>query len=284
MRKSLQRVEKMAPLVEDTLREYRDLGRSLNNTIPDLRRTNDEIRELAKRSREAVPGFERDAEDVASAARTWDKLGENLRVLLQANQDKIVQAVDRLNDVLARTAAVLSDENQRNVAATLKNMEAGTRGLEGVTHNADELLKEGRSTLRRFNETMTHLDEAANDIRKLTKPFADRGDAVAANLDASLDKLNRTLSDLREIVRVAGQSDGTLHRFLTDPSLYNHLDEAACAATKLTPRLDRILKDMETFADKLARHPESIGLGGVVRPGSGLKDAPHPPGTFYPQP
>jgi hypothetical protein len=44
----------------------------------------------------------------------------------------------------------------------------------------------------------------------------------------------------------------------------------------MTPRIDRILKDFETFADKLARHPEAIGLGGVVWPGSGLKDPPTP--------
>jgi phospholipid/cholesterol/gamma-HCH transport system substrate-binding protein len=44
--------------------------------------------------------------------------------------------------------------------------------------------------------------------------------------------------------------------------------------TRIIPRLDRILRDMEIFADKVARHPESLGLGGVIRPGSGLKDAP----------
>jgi hypothetical protein len=44
--------------------------------------------------------------------------------------------------------------------------------------------------------------------------------------------------------------------------------------TRLIPRLDRVLKDMEVFADKLARHPESLGLGGLVRPSAGLKDAP----------
>jgi hypothetical protein len=41
--------------------------------------------------------------------------------------------------------------------------------------------------------------------------------------------------------------------------------------------MQRILKDFETFADKLARHPELIGAGGVVRPSSGLKGAPTPP-------
>ena len=38
--------------------------------------------------------------------------------------------------------------------------------------------------------------------------------------------------------------------------------------------------DFETFADKLARHPEALGIGGVVRPGTGLKDPPTPPGAF----
>ena len=38
IRKSMQRIEKMSPLVEDTFREYRDLGRALNNSVPALRR------------------------------------------------------------------------------------------------------------------------------------------------------------------------------------------------------------------------------------------------------
>jgi hypothetical protein len=70
------------------------------------------------------------------------------------------------------------------------------------------------------------------------------------------------------------QSDGTLRRLLTDPSLYVHLDQLVCTLGKLTPWVNLILKNFEVFADKLARHPESIGLGGVVRPGSGLKDPP----------
>jgi hypothetical protein len=68
-----------------------------------------------------------------------------------------------------------------------------------------------------------------------------------------------------------------LRRFLVDPSLYSHLDEVVCMVGRLMPQLHRILKDFEAFADKVARHPESLGIGGVVRPGSGLKDPPTPP-------
>jgi phospholipid/cholesterol/gamma-HCH transport system substrate-binding protein len=31
---------------------------------------------------------------------------------------------------------------------------------------------------------------------------------------------------------------------------------------------------VEIFADKLARHPELIGIGGAIRPSSGLKESP----------
>ena len=85
------------------------------------------------------------------------------------------------------------------------------------------------------------------------------------------------MSDLSGFTRGFGRGDGTLQRLLSDPSLYNHLDEAACLVTRSLPRLDRVLGDLEVFADKLARHPEAIGLGGVVRPSTGLKDGPASP-------
>ena len=85
---------------------------------------------------------------------------------------------------------------------------------------------------------------------------------------------------------VVSQSNGTLQRLVVDPSLYNHLDETVCTLERVLPRLDRILRDLEVFADKIARHPESIGLGGAVRPSAGLKEAPTNPSAYptYRQP
>ncbi|MBY0230902.1 MAG: MlaD family protein, partial [Gemmataceae bacterium] len=62
IRKSIQRLEKLAaraertiPLVEETLREYRELAKEGRRFIPELQKTNSEVRELAKSVREAVP-------------------------------------------------------------------------------------------------------------------------------------------------------------------------------------------------------------------------------------
>jgi phospholipid/cholesterol/gamma-HCH transport system substrate-binding protein len=290
IRKSMQRIEKMTPLVEDTFREYRDLGRSLNNSVPDLRRTNEDVDKLAKSmdklatsANDAIPSLRSDADDLAATARAWQAVGERTNLLIQQNQDKITQAIDRFNQALGQAVSLLSDDNIRNVTVTLRNMRTASDSFPSIAQNTDEFLKEGRNSLQRFNATMVRMDELSQNLNKITGPYSTRSETTSRNLDESAAKLNRMLTDLNQIIQTAGQSDGTVHKLLTDPSLYNNLDAVACQAAKAAPLISLILKDVETFTDKLARHPESIGLGGVVRPGSGLKDAPSPsPGLIIP--
>ncbi|MBL8793907.1 MAG: MCE family protein, partial [Planctomycetia bacterium] len=77
--------------------------------------------------------------------------------------------------------------------------------------------------------------------------------------------------DVQELLKNFGQNDGTLQRLMRDPALYQNLEAFTCGLTKMLPRFERIMKDVEVFADKIARHPETLGVGGAVRPGSGLK-------------
>jgi phospholipid/cholesterol/gamma-HCH transport system substrate-binding protein len=229
IRKSLQRYEKMAPLLEETTREYRELARATRDAIPELRRSNDEI---------------------LVTARNWGRLGERLDVLLQTNEEKLVRAVDRFNDTVTRIGNVFSDENQRNVTG---------------------MLRESRQTLDRISSSITRTDEVLGNLQQATKPMAERGNSVMKNLDESAAKLNYLLVDTRELVQALVRGDGSLRRLLADPALYNNLTDASCMLVRILPRLDRVLHDAEVFTDKIARHPESLGLGGVVRPSAGLK-------------
>jgi phospholipid/cholesterol/gamma-HCH transport system substrate-binding protein len=271
IRNSLKRLERMSPLMEDTMREYRDLGREARNTIPDLRKTNDEVRELSKSLRESLPDFRRTADDIGATARTYTRLGERLDVLLQTNQDKIVKAIDNINEVLQRAAALLSEENQRNVSVILKNFTSASAQFDEIARNTADITREGRTTVRRTNDSLVRLDDVLNNAQKATKPLADRGEAIVRNIDEVLARLNRTLADTNSLIRAVGQSDGTLNRLLTDPTLYNRLDETLCALQKSLPRINVILGDIEVFASKLARHPELLGVRGAIVPDAGLK-------------
>jgi phospholipid/cholesterol/gamma-HCH transport system substrate-binding protein len=256
LRKTLDMVQRDMPLAEETLRQYRDLAKASRELLPDVRRTNDEIQ---------------------IASHNWAKLGERLDVLMQANEDKLVKTLDRLSDTVSRVSNILSEENQRNVNAILKNVSAGTKNLDSIAQNTDEFLKETRTMIKKINDSLLQTDQILADLRTTTRPFAERSESMARNLDETTDKLNRTLTDVRALLQNINQSEGSLQRFLTDPALYNNLNEAACMLTHTLPRVDRILGDVEVFADKIARHPESLGVRGAISPSSGIKDVPPTP-------
>lgn len=249
MRRSMQRFERMAPTMEDAFREVRDLSKAAREALPEFRQTNQELQ---------------------VTARNWGRLGERLDVLVQTNEDKFVKTLDNVNDTVTRIGRVFNDENQRRVSSALQN--------------GDEMIKEGRQTLRRLDASITRSDEVLGNLQQATKPMAERGDRVMRNLDESTQKLNRTMTEAEDLTRTLNRGDGLLRRMATDPTLYNHLNELTCMFLRLMPRMDRILRDMEVFADKVARHPESLGLGGVVAPSAGLKEAPTANGHFWQRP
>ncbi len=208
--------------------------------------------------------------------RNFGSAAERVDVFLATNQDKLSRAVDQTADVLQRLSNVLNEENQRNFTATLRALQTASANFESISRNTDEFLKEGTKTSRQLQGTLSRADEVLANVNAATKPFAERSERVLINLDASAAQLSRVLSAVGDALAPLGRGGegGTIQKFFTDPSLYNNLNEAACLVTKVLPRVDRILRDVEVFADKIARHPESIGLGGAVRPSAGLKEAP----------
>src|SRR5262249_7337149 len=102
MKKVLQRFDKMTPLMEDTLKEFRELSKAAREAVHELRKTNDEIRELAKSSRLTIPDLRRTNEELQITARGWGKVAERMDLLIQTNEEKLVKALDRLEEVLRR--------------------------------------------------------------------------------------------------------------------------------------------------------------------------------------
>jgi ABC-type transporter Mla subunit MlaD len=290
VKKSAEEIRKLATSLSDASPDFREatrelqkLLRSANDAFPEVRKTNKDVQEFLKQATEVMPDLKTAVRDVGATAQQYNKLGESLDKLVKDNQTKVVRIIDNFNATIDRTMDLLSNENRRNVTDTLRNIKTSTDRLPETSKNLDEAMKEGKETAKQLRETLKKADEVLINLRDFTRSLADSGPSLIRNLDQSLDKTNKVLGDMRELMRVLGESDGTFRRFLTDPSLYNHLDEAVFMAGRAMPRLDRILKDLETFADKLARHPEAIGLGGVVKPGSGLKDPPSPyPGPVIP--
>jgi len=230
-----------------------------------------ELNKAAANFNRMAEPIDRTVREIGIAADTWRGVGERMNVLLRANEEKLVQTLDNFNTTVTRIGSVVGEENQRNLAATLKNVRVASENLDSLTKNTDELLREGRGAIKQVNSSLQTVDQVLGDLGKATRPLADRGESLVKNLDESAIRLNAVLVDIQELVRSFARGEGSLQRLTNDPALYNNLNAVVCGLAKMMPQLDRILKDVEVFADKIARHPEALGVGGAVRPGSGLK-------------
>jgi ABC-type transporter Mla subunit MlaD len=285
------------PELMKTNREIQELTRGLQNALPSVERAADEFRELASELRRMMPTVRNAVEDVAATARTATKLIEEFDVFWQKNRETVQDALGNLNRLLSQATKLVTDENINKINGTITNLRTASDQLPKITRDTADITEQGRTTVRRLNETLMQLEKPLADFQKtmedarkllaeanrLTQPFSERSERIARNADESLAAVNKAMGDIRALMGALDRADGTLKKILTDPSLYNNLDAAVVMVLRMVPRFNRILKDFEIFADKLARHPESIGLGGVVRPGSGLKDPPTPPIATQPQ-
>ncbi|MFN4258530.1 MAG: MlaD family protein [Gemmataceae bacterium] len=296
--------------VQDAIPELRKSGQELSalsqllrKTVPDFEKTNERIQKTADSWGQVGDRLDKLlAANEDKVSRSIDNLDATLKkvnnLLTDDNQREFNAALKNIN-------AVLSDENQKNFNNTLRGMseflsaenrQKVTTALNGITNvlseenqknlsttlqNAstasgrfEEMSKGMDQTLKRVEKSLDQADGAIADLRKTLKPFAERSDNLAKNMDEGLEKINQLTTDMQSVLFAAAQGEGTLSLLLNDPTLYNNLADISCMAARMMPRVERILRDAEVFADKLARHPEAIGLGGVVRPGSGLKNPP----------
>jgi ABC-type transporter Mla subunit MlaD len=260
---AVEKIDKLAPVVQSTFEKADKL-------VPEIEQTFKEI------NKNTLPDIRKSLDEFQVLARSWNKVGERADLFIRTNEDKLTKVIDRTDEVLKRVNEVLADENQKNLRDILKNVRISSDRFDSISKNADELLKDGKGTLKSINDSLMKVDNVLTDLQKATKPLAERGDRMVKNLDEVTDKLNRTLTDVRDIMQAVTRGNGTVQRLLSDPSLYNNLNEASLSLSKLMPRFDHIMRDFEIFADKLARHPELLGVRGAVAPGNGLKEAPAP--------
>jgi ABC-type transporter Mla subunit MlaD len=277
IRRSMQRLEEAVPVLEDMFRVTTAAAQAVRETVPELRRTNDSIRDLAQASRVTVTDFRRTNEDLQTAVRRYTEIGDQFSKLLQNNQDQVVNILNGLNDAIANVNRLFSPENQRNATETLKNLRAGTDKLPDTVNSVNDTLAEARKVLKRLDELSRQAEPVLANVRTATQSLNDNLPGTAQSVREAAEQLNRLLAELRGTLAGFTRGEGTVQRLLNDPSLYNNLNQAVCMAAQLLPRLDRALRDVETFADKIARHPEILGARGAIAPGAGLKESPFQP-------
>ncbi|MGL6097200.1 MAG: MlaD family protein, partial [Fimbriiglobus sp.] len=286
---TFQRIEMAVPKAEKALDEIAAFARVGREAVPELRRTNAKVQELIGAADPPggvpEPGTLKAAvKELTELLRTIRPAADDLRTLLKNAGPEITdttKSIRRTSDSLNET---LSPENRKAFAATLKSLQSGSDDLGKAIRLAAILIDGADKTIRELSARLAQAEGVLGNIDKVTKPVAANAEQIVADATAAVKSVNvaagelsKVLVDVRQVVQKASRSDGTVSKLLTDPTLFNNLDDAAANAARLLARAEQIARDLQVFADKIARRPELIGVGGAVRPSSGLKESPTAP-------
>src|SRR5262249_32779985 len=126
---ALGRAGELVPATEKALDELRAAAKSFNQFMPELRRMNGEA-ELAMHN--------------------FSKASESVDNLIRGNQDRVMKAIDQMTETARQLTMLFSEENQRQLNATIKNIRKASDGLAEVVtdenrKNMNAIIKNGRS-------------------------------------------------------------------------------------------------------------------------------------------
>lgn len=274
---TFRRFEALAPKLETTLDEFVLLARSGREVVPELRRTNTKFQDLLGANDQAdddanLRALIRDIRDFVKAVRP---VADDLRTVLAENKDELKKTIAALRTIGERVSDLLNEDNRKTFGETLKNVEGVTEDLGKVVRLAVPLFEQAEKTVKLLNQRLTQAEKIFANVEKASGPIADGASDIVKNINLASLQLAQTLGELRAVIGQVGNRDGTVSKLLTDPSFYQNINEAAASLTRTLIRAERVAKDLEVFADKVARRPETIGLGGALRPSTGLKNSPN---------
>lgn len=306
--KSMQAVfdeyKKMRPEISKAVQEYTALSETIRQAVPEIQQTNTAVRDLARATNANIPGLRETKDRADVALKQWNEVGERLNVLMKTNDEKISKSIDNLNKILEQTAKVFSEDNQKAVTAliqnlsrmfgpenqravsdllanlnkvmsdeNIKNVNATIKNVRDASGRLDELSKNGSDAMKQVKETVGKADQAIDNIRKVTEPLAGRADEITRNLTYTSGQMGLLMKDVRDLLRGYSGSDGTVQKLLTDPGLYNRMNDTVYGLSRLMPKLELILDDLKDFSDQIARHPNRL----IFDRGGGLKGSPFAP-------
>ncbi|MGD0900710.1 MAG: hypothetical protein ABR915_22995 [Thermoguttaceae bacterium] len=216
-----------------------------------------------------MPGGQLDPDgpigSVDETAKGMQSVFTRLDRLLSANEDRISRVIvqaDKTLDVMQQTLTsangILGDPQVR---AQFKDTMA----------QLPKVLTKVQVTMDEMGEGLNALQANLRNLEGVTKPLGERGETLVRRIDASTDKLDRLMDEMLRFTESLNSSQGSLGQLLHDRELYQHINRAAKNIEELSRELGPLMDDVRVFSDKIARHPEVLGVRGAIQKNSGMK-------------
>ena len=211
------------------------------------------------------PKFGATLDSLAEASASVTKLSTNLDRMFLGEDDRFEKMVRKTETALDNFSIAMNNIN--DVMGDPKSREKIKAAIEALP----QVLADLRTTVQGIGTTVDTADRNLRNLEGLTKPLGERGEQMVAQVDRTISRLDETLQQAALFTKALNESQGTLGKLVRDPQVYNDLAQAAQNVSKLTKDLRPIVDDVRVFTDKIARHPEQLGVRGALDRRPGLK-------------
>jgi len=204
-------------------------------------------------------------ESFAATSEEWRKVGKNLNDLADTHRGHLDQVIEEAAESLHQFTVTMRGVNK--MIADPESQENWRTTLAALPRMVDET----RETVQAIRSAVVKADAALGNLSDVTAPLAKRSKTIATRLDNSVASLETLLTEMAQFSRAMNNEKGSLNLLVTDPRLYHNLDQSAESLQLMLKNLEHMIEDLRVFSDKIARHPELLGVKGVIDGSSGLK-------------
>ncbi|OAI51824.1 hypothetical protein AYO47_06755, partial [Planctomyces sp. SCGC AG-212-M04] len=206
-----------------------------------------------------------------ATSKEWQTVAANINRIVDANQGRIEEVVAQAAVAVEQfTKTMRSADRALSQAGDLLGDPKFQANLRSVADELPAVARETRETIAAARETVVsakvaiqRVSESLDHISKATDPLAAHSASMTSKLDHSLGQLDSLLTELNTFSQIINTPNGTIQKFASDPQLYDNLNRSAAALTLLMRNLEPTMADIRIFADRVARHPEILGVSGA---------------------
>lgn len=212
------------------------------------------------------------AQSVDATSKEWSKVGKQINNLLETNRGQVEKTLENLDKTLANLDKTLTTANNLIGDPQLQtDLKKTLRELPTTLEESRQAIATVQTTMDGLQKTIGSADRNLKNLEGFTRPLGEKGDVLVARLDAGTEQLTVLVEQLSRFASALNSSQGTLNLLLNDPQLYQHVASAVANIDLLIQQARPILNDARVFSDKIARHPEVLGVRGAMKSSSGIK-------------
>lgn len=215
-----------------------------------------------------LPGGEESFEDIQVIISNIREMTENR------------ERIDAIDEVLANLAlateeiTLLVRENRQALTTTLANVEELSERSLRVAESADRFLENANQQMEifggQFETLVTEFRETNSELQRRIHAVGDRADRIGSNAETiveesrrELEAITRNLTEsserINQLLKEAGEGEGTIGRLLRDPRPFDDLQDSISALRAV------LIREREGMHERAVPYLSAPGGGEAAR-------------------